>query len=207
MPFRTLATLALFLQPSAKLFLAKRSYSAFRAPAPQATRALLRAEPAGGCGDLGKLVESECEQVAYDANPVGCQCSLGGKAECPLTDGLHPLGAGMQLSGDAQKLGFYRLSSSSLGSSAATGGVPSVFCMYWLGNGDYLATDPDVIAANVETEVKRSKDLTDKAEKWANGVGKANSAWQWGFTAPPSPHDEFGTPTCWGWCTTPTPQG
>ena len=27
-----------------------------------------------------------------------------------------------------------------------------------------------VIAANVETEVKRSKDLTDKAEKWANGL-------------------------------------
>ena len=40
---------------------------------------------AARCGDLGKLVEFDCEQVAYDANPVGCQCSLGGKASTSLS--------------------------------------------------------------------------------------------------------------------------
>merc|ERR550514_1592699 len=74
-----------------------------------------------------------------------------------------------------------------------------------------LAADPHPLGAgleleqkaNIEAEADRAKDLVQKAEDWAHTNSKNNVQWQYGFTAPPSSVDKYGTPTCGGFCTTP----
>lgn len=146
-----------------------------------------------------ELQESSCDAVIYGASakaPMGCECHfLGEKVKCPWA---APNDAVQQ---NLKDMGFNRVDN--MGANAGVGGGSFKIqnCLYAAYRDPFPHTVEDSKILQQEDHddvlrmVKAMADSTEWARTFENHV-------QWAVTIPPWPVDEYGTPTCFGRCTT-----
>lgn len=148
------------------------------------------------------LDESTCDAVIYGGSakaPMGCECHFLGEAvKCPWA---APNGG---VKKEMIDLGFNRLDNMGKNGGAGSGTFGIQNCMY-MGALDMFPHTVEGAKALQKADhddvlymVKAIADSTEGTRTFGNGL-------QWGATVPPWPVDEYGTPNCFGRCTTNPP--
>lgn len=158
-------------------------------------------------GEMPDMEEATCDAVIYGASakaPMGCECHFLGEAvKCPWA---APNSAVKQ---EMLDMGFNRLDNMGANAGAGSAGFKVQNCMY----SAYLDPFPHTVDGGKAIQkadhddvlymVKTMADSTEGVRK--AGLGDGNFANFWSVTLPPWPVDEYGTPTCFGRCTTNPP--
>lgn len=161
------------------------------------------------CDELAEMAkgemeveESTCDAVIYGASakaPMGCECHfLGDKVKCPWA---APNAAVTQKLID---MGFNRLDNMGANAGAGSGGFKVQNCMYAAQRDPWPHTIDGSKALQKEDHddvLYMIKAMADSTE----GVRKFENAEMWAATLGPWPVDEYGTPNCFGRCTTNPP--
>lgn len=153
-------------------------------------------------GEMKEVVDSSCDAVVYGGDakaPMGCECHfLGDKVKCPW--GAPNAGVAQPM----KDLGFNRLDNMGANMGYGSGAFKVQNCMYMAildffpHSVDDAKTLQTVDHDDVLSIVKRIADSTEWARTFENHV-------QWAGTIGPWPVDEYGTPNCFGRCTTNPP--
>lgn len=154
---------------------------------------------AGMVKDKNKAEESKCDSVILGgAASWGCKCmSIGeGQGGCAFVDGAY------NPAKEVSDMGFTRVSTAAKFGDDKTGGIVTLTCMYYMYKNDVFQKDPD----RTQDNLKRMQDETLGIIKGANDasykVSKAVMYGTWILTPAPWPVDKYGTPMCFGFCTT-----
>jgi len=151
--------------------------------------------------------ESTCDAVIWGGSAkatAGCECHFLGEAvKCPWA---APNSAVTQ---DMIDMGFNRLDNMGANAGPGSGSFKVQNCMYMA----YLDPFPHTVDGakalqkadhdDVLYMIKAVADSTEGVRK--AGLGDGNFANFWSVTLGPWPVDEYGTPTCFGRCTTNPP--
>lgn len=149
-----------------------------------------------------ELEESTCDAVVYGADaksPMGCECHfLGEKANCPWAGPNGSVTKGMK------DMGFKRVDDMGGNSGAGSGRFKVQNCMYTALQEHF---PPDVEGSKAmqqedHDDVLRMVKAMEDSTEWARTNEEAP---KWAATVGPWPVDEYGTPHCFGRCTTNPP--
>jgi len=149
-----------------------------------------------------ELEESTCDAVIYGASaktPMGCECHfLGEKIKCPWAAPNAGVTKVMQ------DKGFNRLDVMGKNAGPGSGSWAVMSCMYMAYRDPFPHSVEDGKILQQEDHddvlymIKTMQDSTEGARTFENHV-------HWAGTIPPWPVDEYGTPNCFGRCTTNPP--
>lgn len=154
---------------------------------------------AGMAKDKNKAEESKCDSVILGgANSWGCKCnyigeSLGG---CPFKEDAHNPGK------EVSDLGFTRVMQESKFGDMHAGSMESLTCMYYIFPGDVFQADPERTQANLRAMKDEATAVLKGGNEAAYSASKGAMFGLKVLTAPPWPVDKYGTPMCFGLCTT-----
>lgn len=148
------------------------------------------------------LVESSCDAVIYGASakaPMGCECHfLGDKVKCPWG------GPNQKVTQPMKDLGFNHLDNMGANAGAGSGSFKVQNCLYAAYRNPW-PTDVEggkIMQQEDHDDVLRMVKAMADSTEWARTFEEAP---KYAATIGPWPVDEYGTPNCFGRCTTNPP--
>lgn len=149
-----------------------------------------------------EVIESTCDAVIYGGSakaPMGCECHfLGDKVKCPWA------APNANVAKTMQDMGFNRLDNMGANAGPGSGGFKIQNCMYMAYRDPWSHTVEGSKIMQVEDhdDVLRMAKAIDQSTDWAFHFEEAP---RYAATIGPWPVDEYGTPHCFGRCTTNPP--
>jgi len=155
-----------------------------------------------------KAESGECKLVVpgTGAAPDGCECHMMGFEE--FTGGCPFDCSGEEKFHDCvekplKDLGINKVSSMGAVSFPEMGSAKGANCMYWAWMENPFTDDVDQRQKNGEASRANVLSYVKTANEWSGAIAKGAAGALWGLTMGPWPVDKYGTPNCFGLCTTP----
>jgi len=154
---------------------------------------------AGLVKDKNKAEESKCDSVILGGvGSWGCKCvSIGeNQGDCAFKEEGYSPGK------EVSDLGITRVMTEANFGDGLAGSMKGLTCMYYMFPGDLFQRYPDRTQANLKAMNEEATGVLKNGNAAAYNGAKGVFYGMFVLTPPPWPVDKYGTPMCFGLCTT-----